>query len=204
LLKRKPENVKSADDMAYLNYSAIDFRFNTESYPFVCKIWFCLHFALVFSKNFFQSKAQYRQKDLLEALALPLLHDDKYQPPTLFPHLSQNNLLFIQEFAVRLHGHQLDLKNKDIRHLLSEDKLSFILRSSYSAQDSLIKEYFKEITLNRQLDFKYKMGLTLNKFNWLLSVFADLSQTPNIHSVLCKFLNKLLQDYSDLFCFSVA
>jgi hypothetical protein len=141
-------------------------------------------------------QGQYRQKELLETLALPLIQDEKAKGDNGVQHRPTNSLLFIGNLYETKNGKQLmDMRCKTIDHLINENKIEFLVHAHRSHADlHNIQDYFKEIIMNKQLDFKYKMGLNLNKFNWLLCVFEQLSQTPNIHSTLCKLTNKLVSN----------
>ena len=136
-------------------------------------------------------KAQYRRKELIDKLKLPLEYDEdkdnNYIQTDSEQEYHKSSFLYITNpnwMKIK------NLKEKCIKHYLNDEKLKLLSKSEFRSKE--FKKFLKEKFQSSQDRGKYIIGLDATNMDYLLDKFSQIAQTSSFIQMF-NYVNKLIK-----------
>ncbi len=144
-----------------------------------------------------KKKAQYRQKEIIDKLRIPLECDDdqdkmkaSIQNDSSESEFRNRSLFFIANPSwMKIKN----LKEKSIDHYLSDEKIKLLSQHAYQSKE--FKKFLKEKFQSSQDRGQYLIGLNATNLDYLLDKFSQIAQTSSFNQMF-NYVNKLIKKLS--------
>jgi hypothetical protein len=188
-----------AGDLKKLKIHSFKHRHKFNSKPYICNsiLLIKLTHHIEFAHFFKYKKAQYRRKEIKEALIAPLIGNEEVRDQESRDKIIQNNFKKKEHLICicqvnKITGNKINFTEDHIRAYMTQEKLGILGMVNYKS--NRFNSFLRDEFLSNELKGKYLLGLNASTCDWLLDMFYHVAQTHNIFKMvkyIYKILNKL-------------